>query len=141
MSDQPVKVNKPLGPSPTANQESTVNTKDLDERLGELRSDLLSQRQNHRRVVVNAIAAMLALVAIGGEVSAIATGLVAHRKDAVAVLFAISAAAALVGTVLAVIHVNAEDKQRPLVDAWCMTALTLAASTAVGGAFVAAWPP
>jgi hypothetical protein len=140
MSDEPAAINKPKGPSPTAEYAPTEHSKSVEERLGQLRSDLRIERDRHRRLVANVVAAILGIVVIGGEISAVATGLIAHREHAVAIVFAISSGCALGGILLAFARINGGNKGGALVGRWCFGLHGLAVLLGVAGAFIAAWP-
>jgi hypothetical protein len=133
-------VNKPNGPSSTASYAPTEHSKSVEDRLGELHRDLLAQREYRRRIVVSATAAILGMLLIAGEISMIAAEVVAGKPETVAVLFAISSAAALLGVAIALVRLTRADAQGPLVGWWCFTSLMAALLVSLVGAYVAAWP-
>jgi hypothetical protein len=135
-----VRVNKPKAPSPTAKYAPTEHSKTIWERLGELRSDLVSERYYRRRLTASSVATVVGILAIGGEISAIATGLVADRRLAVAIVFAASSAASLGGIFVALGRPLRIVNTGELVSRWCLGLLASAIALAVAGAFLAAWP-
>ena len=133
-------VNKPNAASPTATYAPTEHSKPVEERLGELRRDLLADRRHRRLLVANAVMAVFGVTVICGEVTALATGLIQHQRVTVAILFAVSSAAALGGVFLALARFADAAGQTDKERFWCRTLLGTAALLAVVGAFVAAWP-
>src|SRR4051812_18994025 len=110
---------KPKGPSDTAGQAPTPHSKSVEERLGELRNDLVAQRRRRRLIRANVAVIALGVLVMAAEISALATGIIEHRATLAAIAFAISAALAFVAGILALNRLAKAPDAGDLLTAWC----------------------
>src|SRR3712207_1901973 len=86
-------LSKPRGRSETADYSPTEHSKSVEQRLGELRQELVSERHKRRLVRANLAVVGLAVLVLAAELTVLATRLIDERVCETAVLFAGSAGA------------------------------------------------
>ena len=132
--------NKPKGPSERATCAPTEHSRSVEERLGELGTDLVAERWRRRLIHASLTAVSLTVLSVAAEITALGTGLVEQRATQTAILFAASAGLALPGAAAALIRLTRLSEDRQLLSTRCLVMIELAAVLGVVGAFVTAWP-
>jgi hypothetical protein len=133
-------VPRPTAPSPTAGPIRTEHSKELVDRLEDLRNDLLRNRRERRLLRANLGMALVVLAVVAGEVAALATRLVDQHVPAVAWIFAGSSLAALLGGACAIGRAVKPPEDGDPLSLKALGLVLLAVAAGVVGAYLAAWP-